>query len=318
MSFVFDVPKREVADESTGERKQVDWSAYHAHIIDATKTATKSRSIPGVISGIISLGVQHLPDAEMQFNGNEEDEREVVAQFPQTYFKDGKDKNGKTIRLKCWPQRPRDQIALTVDFPQIIVDKGQFFGDSNPAPLRMLLNGEFSNEQKVNVVGKPFTIQHKKQDDGKWAFAKNSTLHKLAAACDILDSDGYFTMERIGELLGKSAQFVIRCYMKPSKRDTSKTFFTEEIALAGIIPEGLPVPELDSKYLYGINMHRPNDPDAVKQLRASIVNTIKLATDFDKSVVKQELVAQGKIVDKAPVPPQAPVADDDDEEKAPF
>lgn len=291
MSFKFNVTKTTTTEG--GNKKEVDWNALNEHVIKAAGTATKSRSIPGVISGIYDLGEQNRGDAEIpcddadfrkkfpEYDGSDSSKKLIVAKRAGSYFKE---EAGKTFY--CYPQKAVQQVAIAVDFPQILVDKGQFFGKSHKLPLRLLLNGEFilNNER---VVGKPFSIVEKKYDDGVWAFAKNNGLHKLADAADILDERGYFTKERIGELLGKVALFKMRVYMKPSKKDSSKSFFTEEIALSGPIPEGVSVPEYDESILHGVNLYGDNDEEAVKQLRLCVKNTIANANNFEGSDIQK-------------------------------
>lgn len=273
---------------SGGERKEVDWDKLNQHVIEAAGTAKKSRSIPGVISGIIDLGEQDREDAEIEFKGDAAEEAKIIAEKPNTYFED--DRNGK--RVMRYPQKPVQQIALTVDFPQILVDKGQFFGTSNPMPLRLPLNGEFTLADGTRVVARPYSIVETKFDAEKaWAFAKNSGLYKLADAVEILDDKKLFKKDRVGELLGKVALFQFRVYMKPSKKDPSKSFFTEEIKLAGIVPEGLVIPEYDESILYGVNLYGENSEEDVKQLRLSVRNTIQRANNYEGSDLKALLDA---------------------------
>lgn len=268
---------------SGGERREVDWNALNAHVIDAAKTAKKARSIPGVISGIYDLGEQNREDAEIEFKGTPEEEAKIIEEKPATYFEN--DRDGK--RVMRYPQKPVQQIAIAVDFPQVLVDKGQFFGNSNPLPLRMLLNGEFTLSDSTRIVARPYSIVETKfKDEKKWAFAKNNGIHKLADACELLDDKGLFTKDRIGELLGKVALFQFRVYMKPSKKDPSKSYFTEEIKLAGLIPEGVEIPEFDESILHGVNLYGENDEDAVKQLRATVRNTIMRANNYEGSDIK--------------------------------
>lgn len=287
---------------SGGERKEVDWNALNTHVIEAAKTAKKARSIPGVISGIYDLGEQDREDAEIEFKGTPEEELKIIEEKPLTYFEN--DRDGK--RVMRYPQKPVQQIAIAVDFPQVLVDKGQFFGNSNPLPLRLLLNGEFTLTDGTRIVGRPFSIVETKfKDEKKWAFAKNSGIHKLADAVEILDDKGLFTKDRIGELLGKVALFQFRVYMKPNKKDPSKVYFTEEIKLAGLVPEGVEIPEFDESILHGVNLYGENDEEAVKQLRATVRNTIQRANNYEGSDIKALFDAnapQGKA--------DAPKADD--------
>lgn len=284
---------------SGGNRKEVDWSALNAHVVEVAKTQKQARSVPGIVSGIVDLGEQTLEDAEHPFVGTEADELAETEKYPATYFKDGFDEKGKACRLKCYPQKPCQQMCITIDFPQVMVDKGQFFGNSNPQPLRMLLNRDFTLSDKTKVVASPYNIRETKHDLGNgksvWAFAKNNGLHKLADACGLLDANGLFTKNRIGELMGKVAQFQFRVYMKPAKTG-DKTFFQEEVKLVGMVPEGVSIPEAPEGTLYGINFFPrsgANNPDAVKQLRANIKSHIKRAINYEGSVIQKELEADG-------------------------
>lgn len=332
-----------------GNQRVVDWDGLNSHVIEMAKTQEKARSIPGIISGIIDLGEQILDDAEVIFVGSAEDEAKEIEAKPATYFKDGVDDKGKAVRLKCWPQKPCQQVCVTIDFPQVMVDKGKFFGNSNPQPLRMLLNREFTlpGESRTKIVASPFNIKEMKHDIGNgkttWAFAKNNGLHKLADACGLLDANGLFTKNRIGELLGKVAQFQFQVWMKPGKK-AGTAYFDEKIKLVGMVPEGIPLPEAPQGTLYGVNFFPrsgANDPEAVKQLRACIKSHIKRAinysarvdengNEFPDSIIKAELEALegGNTPQAAPqqaprpvgVTPSAPApdADDDFDDDVPF
>lgn len=295
MSFKLNISTVATTSNSENQR-QVDWEALNKHVIEAAGTANKARSIPGVISGIYDLGEQNrepamidTTDAEFkkrnpEFDGSESSQAVILAKYKDASFVE---EDGKLFLT--YPQKPVQQVAIAVDFPQVLVDKGQFFGNSKPLPLRMLLNGEFSVGNGERVVAKPYNLTVMKHDDGTYAFAKNNGLHKLADACEILDAKGYFKPERVGELLGKVAQFQFRVYMKPSKKDSSKKFFTEEIKLAGMVPEGIPIPEIPDGILHGVNLVGENDPDAVKQLRLAVKNTIKKANNYPESDIRKLL-----------------------------
>ena len=214
-----------------------------------------------------------------------------------------------------------------VDFPQVPVDKGQFFGNSNPLPLRLPLNGEFTLPgEKVKVVGKPYNIKEMKHDIGNgksvWAFAKNNGIHKLADAVGLLDANGLFTKGRIGELLGKVAQFQFQVYMKPGK--SGGEFFTETIKLVGMVPEGVQLPAVPEGILHGVNLYSDNDVDTVKQLRVAVRNTIKRANNYTGSPLAALLDAgapqaapKEEVKEKAPG--IAPVSSPDDlDDDVPF
>jgi hypothetical protein len=287
-------------------RKVVDWDAMNAHVVEAAGTAGKIRSIPGVISGVYDLGEQKLEDAAIpvtdekfqkafpEFDGSEAQQDIVVAAYAhKTNARFEKVDNKLCLR---YVQNPVQQVAIAVDFPQILVDKGQFFGNSKPLPLRLLYNGEFTTPgDKTKIVGRPFNLRDTKHDVGNnksvWAFAKNNGLHRFAEAAELLDEHGLFNKERVGELIGKVVQFQVRVWMKPAKTGDKK-FFTEDISLVGIVPEGVAKPEVPEGILHMINLHGENDPDAVKQMRVSIKNTMKRALNYDTSSLKPVFEAE--------------------------
>jgi hypothetical protein len=79
--------------------------------------------------------------------------------------------------------------------------------------------------------------------------------------------------------------------MKPAKTG-DKTFFTEEIKLVGMVPEGVAIPEVPEGLLHCVNLHGENDPEAVKQMRVSVKNTMKRALNYDTSSLKPVFEAE--------------------------
>lgn len=307
------------------ERKVVDWNALNDHVIEVAGTANKTRSIPGVISGVYDLGEQKLEDAAIpvtdekfkkafpEFDGSEAQQEAVIAKYTnRTNVRFEKVENVLCLR---YVQNPVQQVAIAVDFPQILVDKGQFFGNSKPLPLRLLYNGEFTTPgDKTKIVGRPFNLRDTKHDLGNgksvWAFAKNNGLHKFAAAAELLDENGLFNKERTAELIGKVVQFQVRVWMKPAKVGDKK-FFTEDISLVGMVPEGVAIPDVPEAILHMVNLHGENDAEAVKQMRVSIKNTMKRAINYDtsslKPVFEAEAASYGKPADPAKAAVQAAV-----------
>lgn len=285
MSFNFQFQQSTTA---SADRKQIDWDALNQEVINVVGTQKKAKSVVGYISGIVALGKQPQPDAEMAFTGSPEDELAEIGKNPTNYFKDGKDQKGNTIRLKCWPVKPTESVAVTVDFPQYSVNKGKYFGDENakPLPLRLLMNGEFvfkGQPYSERGLAKMYKLNVKKNKDDKWSLVPNNKLYQMAVAAGVIEDGDAFVPNDIGKLIGKPALFEIRVYLKDDK------YFTEEIALAGMIPEGLPVPDFDGSTLYGVYFNAANDVECLKQLRVSIRNQMKKATDYDGSVVQKEL-----------------------------
>lgn len=273
------------SNDTSSDRPRVDYNAVNEHVIERAGTATKKRSIPGYISGIVDLGIQPRT-IETEVKSGESYPEDAV------YFKGqyGELKGKDAVRFVA---PSKQAIAILIDFPQVLVNKGQFFRDDGgeELPLRLILNGEGMVQGEdgkwKSVVQYPIYLSETKHDDGTWAVAKNAKLHKLAEAAGILDEKGYFNVNRIGELLGKCLQFEFQCFMKPNKKDPKKMYYTETVKLVGIVPEGVSVPPMPEGIVVGIEWSSGNTPDAtaVQNLRVSIKNTIKHATNFNGSTI---------------------------------
>lgn len=292
MTFKFKAPQAPARSDRPATN--VDWDAINEMVFLAT-TAGKVKSIPGYITGLYSLGLQAREDAE--------EEAVPGKSYPEsaTFHMVG---NKEVVR---YPRKPVQTVAIAVDIPTWTVDYGPFFGgESNPTPYRALLNSTWGvfceKEQKRVQTVTGFPLTEIKHDSGRWAFAKNSTLHKLAEAADLLDSDGLFTRDRIGELLGKCVQLQVQVSIAPSK-DGTKKFLNEKVKIAGVVPEGLPVPELDESLIHGINFSGENDPDMVRKCRKVVKDTIKRALDYDTSDIKAVLES---IESESPARSEAP------------
>jgi hypothetical protein len=266
-------------------RKVVDYKALNAHLVEVAGGG-KQRSLPGIITGIYDLGLQKLDDAAIlvtdaewvkrfpEYDGTKAGEEAVIAKANRENARFEMFEGNMCFRYK---QKDVQQVAISVDFPQIMADKGAFFtGESKPMPLRLILNGEFNR-----LVQKPFNLRSMNHNQGKpgaakWALAKNSQLHKLADASGLLDTDGLFKAERLDELLGKVVQFQIRLYIN------DKGFFKEDIKIAGMVPEGLPHPTLpEGVTLALVQMWDDNiDKTAALEARACIKNHQRKAVNF--------------------------------------
>lgn len=145
MSFTFNV--EQVASNTTQDpnRKQVDWDARSKYIVEKVGTQKKAKAMIGIISGIIDLGLQVQEDAKMEWKGDEASELEELEKNPDQYFETLPNDKKIPTRYKRWKVKPCQQVAFTVDFPGIMLNQSQFFGEDDGVehPLRMLLNGEF-------------------------------------------------------------------------------------------------------------------------------------------------------------------------------
>lgn len=288
-NFQFDaygVNKSEASD-----RPQVDWAAMSKHIVE-TVQCENEEVLVGICSGIYDLGIQEQKPGEYVFEGDESAEREEIAANPRCYFetRDRFYDNGKwleNVRVKVVPKKDAQSVAFAVDFPDVIVDKGQFFGESNPLPYRMLLGGEFVLKGGTSVVAAPQALTIRKNDKtgNQWSMMPNSTIYKMAVGAKLVKPGEPFLPERLGELLGKALQFKIRVGFNDAG------YLQEKCAFAAGLGRGQVAPHFDESILHGITFNRENDPNALKQLRKSVKNTIQRAKNYEGSVVASELGA---------------------------
>ena len=269
--------------ESTNQ-KTVDFDKLNEYVVETAGLQDRETLI-GYVAAIVDLGTQEQPDAENVFVGSEEDERKAIAEKPMTYFKDGFDpETKKSVRLKCWPQKPVQCVAVAVDFSDILVDKGQFFGESKPLPLRLWLGGQFYIETTGMVIGRPTPLKVNKKL-GDWSLDQKNLFYKMAVAAKQIKPGEVYKPQRISELLGKAFQFEAQVFFKESK---GKKYYTEYVKFVSGLGRGQAEPELLTKPLM-IQFNKENEADAVKDLRAHVVNTIKRASNYEGSVIKGQI-----------------------------
>ena len=284
MTFEFEVYG---SQNNGGEKKSnVDWDAYHQYIVE-TAGIQEREVMPGVITFMADLGVQKVPDAQFEFTGTEEDEEEEIKKNPGTYFIAEKNyQTGKMERLKCYPQKPVQAVALAVDFPDIQLDYGQFFGDTSGTtkPLRMWLGGTFYLDGTGMVVARPTYLKANKKL-GAWSFDQKALPYKIAVASKIIKPGEVFDTKRIGELLGKTANWTVQVHMKESK---GKEYFTEYIQFASGLSRGQSEIDYEGE-IHATMFNRENDPIALKELRSHVKNTMKQAANYEGSKIQAQL-----------------------------
>jgi len=311
--MAFGVVKQNVSDSSN--KKEIDYEAYNKYMVEAVGVPDRE-SLQGVISVIADLGLQEQEDSEVVFTGDEDDEIEAIKAKPLTYFKDGKDpKTGKTVRLKCWPNAVAQAAAIAVDFPQIIVDKGIWFGDSSsPLPLRIWLGGKFYTQEHGMVLQRMTNLRvNEKLKDG-WSLNQKNLFYKLATASKLISAGQPFLPERIDELLGKQFNFTTSVSLKPSA-DGKKNYLQEYCVFAGAIARGQQQLETDVKPAL-IQFDVENDPDDVRIIPAHVVATMRRASNFTGSTLEKQLVEvkgafkerENVSSDEPPVEEKAPAA----------
>jgi len=306
------------ATRSESDQPKVDYEKMNQYLVETAGLETKE-VLAGYISGIVDLGEQEQDDAEIVFNGDEADEAAAIEKHPLTYFKDGIDEETKKpVRLKCWPQKPIQSVAVSVDFPDIIIDKGQFFGESNPQPLRLWLGGQFFIHDVGMVVGRPTPLKEN-TSLGAWSFDKKHLFHKMAVACKLIKSDEVFKPRDIDQLLGKAFQFETQIYFKEVK---GKKYLTEYIKFNGGLGRGQSTPEIVNPP-FCVQFTAPNSEESLHNLRNHVINTIKRAKNYEGSEIQKQLegtgsqdetpkpVPESKPVKSASLPEKTPVDDTD-------
>lgn len=288
--MAFKVKKQE-RSESISNLPTVDWDAYHNYIVE--KAGLQSQEVLiGYVAGIIDLGEQVQEDAKVVFTGSAADEAKAIAQHPATYFEDGIDQQTKKpARFKRWPQKPLQAVTLAIDFPDIMLNLGQFFGEENSEekPLRMYLGGQFYIPGKGMVVGRPLYLKYSNlsgdRKNPEWSFDKKHTLYKMAVGAKIVENGKPFLPDDIDQLLGVSLQFDVQIFFKENK---GKKYFTENIKFAsGLGRNQKAIEPLSDPFLIQFD----DENEHLSEVRSHVLNTIQQASNFEGSKIQKQLDA---------------------------
>lgn len=268
------------------EKPSVNFDELNSHVVEAAGLQERE-TLVGYVSMIVDLGTQNQPDAEVTFTGDESAEKEEFAKNPNTYFKDGFDPvTRKPVRLKCWQQKPVQCVAVAIDFPDILINKGKFFGNSDPKPLRLWLGGQFYDQSIGKmVVARPTPLKVNKKL-GNWSFDQKHLFYKMAVADKMIKPGEVFAPKDIDKLLGKAFQFTAQVFFKPGK--DGKSYYTEYINFVGALGRGQAAPEAKTTPLI-IQMNKQNSEQAVKEVRAHVLNTCRLASNWEGSALQKQV-----------------------------
>ena len=323
------------------DRPQVDYAALDQYTVD-TAECEQPETLNGVVVGIIDLGNQKLPDAEYDVDSG--DESLTVEELTDKYsadiesgkiskfdiVKDWSTRPPKEVIKKFVPQKDRQCITYAVDFMDIMLDKSQFFGEkSEPKPLRLYFGGQYYNtfSKKMMVQNllplKITNIAKDPKNDKVWSLNPKSQLHKMAVAAKLINTGDAFLPDRIDELLGKTLQFKVQIGFN-EKGD--KKYYFEKMSFIGALQRKDKPFEDVSTFL--IQMDEENDPEALKQIRKHLLNTMECATNFEGSALQKQLLevrpnsfkdnsgspsVVKKEESKAPVDQQSGDSNDDDD-----
>ena len=295
----FTVVTNDAGRSQSTTKSSVDWdkinaekAAREAAIIEMLETQNESISLSGVVSSYVDLGQQKRDDYQEVYDPNNDKHAEKLTK--DSVIKDlYNDKLGKVVPTLCTPSKPAKAFVLGIDFPQYMVDYG---GEIGQRPLRVFMGGKFfvknpdsAEDKKMAIVQDPmYMSENTNNPQGRWALPVNTKIAKMCVAAGLADKDGLVTKDEITKLLGKALQFELRIWNKLNTKKGT-THYTESIKFVGKLPKGMPEPVLDEKSIFGVNMMSANDPEMIKQLRAEHKNTMKLALNWEGSVLQREL-----------------------------
>jgi hypothetical protein len=292
--FVFNAGTPNTSNE---DRPNIDFDALTKHVVEAVGCSEAPEAMIGIVSGVIDLGLQAQEDAKMKWTGDAASEAEELAKNDKQYFETLPDDKGVPTRYKRWEVKPQRCAAITIDFPETLVNRGKFFDEDKVGeelPYRGLLNNEFGQKGVGKVVGKPYSLREQRNDDGTWSLKNNTILFKLGQATKQLDEKGNFKPAYLGNLIGEAAMFNVHVY---TNEHGGKEYLNEKLSFNGPVPKAMAkmIPTLDDKFMYMVNFKGEQDLEVLKTLRQSIINTMKQAEDFEGSDVQKALIEIGKI-----------------------
>lgn len=288
----------EVYGAATQQKNQsnkptVDFDALNKYVVE-TCGLQQPETLLGVVSVMVDLGTQKQNDAEYDLDATDKDL--TIEQLTEKYAleihegrirKFDKSYDSKTkswVVRKFVPQQDRQSIVYAVDFPDIMLDKGKFFGEEegkNLKPLRLWIGGQYWNKhlEKMlvqNVI--PLKVKNLAEEGQpkKWSMATNSSIYKMAVAAKLIKQGEAFLPQDADKLLGKTLQFKAQVFFNKGK--DGKQYYTEKLAFAASLARDQVEKQVDNTYL--IQFNQPNDPQALKELRKHIVNTIENATNY--------------------------------------
>lgn len=293
------------------DKPKTDFEALNKYVVE-TCQLQQPETLLGVVSVIADLGTQKLPDAE--YDLDKEDEGLTIEELTSKHSallsenhpadkQVGKiTKFGKSydsvkkewVIRKFVKQADRQAVAMAIDFPDIMLDKGKFFGEteSNPKPLRLWLGGQYWNKF-IGEKGKmliqnviPLKVTNIAQPPAKvWSMNPKSIPHKMAVASKIIETGEAFLPQDIDKLLGKTLQFKAQVFF--NKGTDGKQYYTEKVSFAAGLARGQTERSVENTYL--VQFNKENNPQALKELRAHVINTIEQATNFEGSVIQKQL-----------------------------
>jgi len=289
--------------KGSGGGSNVDWNELNRHIHEQVGEATQSRLYQ--LTGLVDLGTQPRDNFEEEYEPNNEKKgHDKLIEDGKATLIVGKSKKGEPVDMISKPLSPARSVAFVLDFPEIMINYGKFFGKDGKddfKPLRVYYGGEFFNRNKgYATLARPtsvLTMPNDKAPSG-WSFATNSIITKFGKVAG-LDTQGVLDGEvELGDMIGSIGMMSVSSKLTEKGDKVYQNTYAKDPA-----PKhpAIPVPNKESlPQTFGISFFNPededgnkvpNDPEMLKQLKKACKDTMKEATDWDISDVKKELEA---------------------------
>lgn len=306
------------ANGNGGFTSNVDFNAINAYQLEKLGGKGKHDMI-GVITNIYELGMQDQP--EQMIEANEKNRKDHEWRFE---MKDGVQRDPSAVievrkykgteqECICYTPQPKAMCAIAVDFPEAMMDLGQFYSpdgtDNKELPFREFIGHYGFLPRHLfgmhgKIIAKPISLQHTNVNRGKkdvkahYAFAKNSMMHDLAEWAGVLDENENFHNNEIGKLIGKPFNFEVNVINEEyvSKAGNKGTNFQVEIKPTSKLSsrdmkyyEDELAPQVTDELMGILQFKGGNDPESLKKVRKAVITTMKMASNFAGSKLEAEL-----------------------------
>lgn len=262
----------------------IDWEGLNEHVAFSVQDQLGCKQGSpepawGVISGIVDYG-KHQDELreEPLIQPNDKSGNEWRESLVQKGKAEVFDKNG--VEFFRYQAPERQEVGIFVDFLECTVDKGQFFGDSNPAPYRVLVGTYFKG-----VPAQPKKVEGYCNSKNTWVFGDRSYFTNLAKAAGLEGIEDGFPQARLLELIGQKMLFNVETYINDAG------FLQEKVTSPSKPMRGAVAPEYNEDLLFYVGMQEQNTDQDVKFLPKPVKEYIKSASDYEGSVIQKQLEA---------------------------
>ena len=284
-----------------GDKVVVDYKGMEKYLVE-TVNCESPEILTGVISCIVDLGQHEQEPAMVDSDLTPEQEQEALDAWKAPFlgaerfwFETVKDDVGNEKRVKRWKVYNRE-VAVAVDFPDLIVDKAKWFGEeSKPLPLRLWLGTSFFNEylgERGMMVASGTRLNFMrdfKSTDKTKTLHPLSTIRKMSVAAKITTEKEPISVSNIGkvltELLGKSLQFTVTVKLNKGK------YYDENVKFSGALGRGMSEYDLQEFGVtpFIVNLNTNNNEEAVKNLPAKVRTRLRMSRDFNNSALQAQI-----------------------------